>query len=63
MTEDTLTPKPYRHGAAISSMTRLWPDADECVSDHAKRHNLTKSGAIHDVIRRFFSLPLPTEPN
>lgn len=51
---------PRRYGrrtAALRISTSLWPDVVQRVSAHAERHQLTLSGAVHDILRRHFKLP------
>ncbi len=42
------------HSTAVCS--HIWPDAMKLVEAHADLHGLTKSGAVHDIVRRYFNL-------
>jgi hypothetical protein len=51
---------PRRYGrrtAAQRISTSLWPDVYSRVIRHAARQQLTPSGAVHDLLRRYFKLP------
>ena len=53
------TPRRYgRRTAARRISTSLWPDVHELVLSHAELHQLTPSGAVHDLLRRYFRLPI-----
>lgn len=52
---------PRRYGrrtAALRVSASLWPDVFACVRSHAEQHQLTLSGAVHDILRRHFKLPI-----
>lgn len=56
----TSQPKPRRYARSTRSVqvgVHLWPDVMELVRKHAAEHQLTPSGAVHDVLRRYFQLP------
>jgi hypothetical protein len=53
-----LAPRRYgRRTAAKRISASLWPDVLACVLRHATTHRLTPSGAVHDLLRRYFKLP------
>jgi hypothetical protein len=53
------SPRRYgRRTRAKRISTSLWPDAYARLLSHAHTHQLTPSGAVHDILRRFFKLPL-----
>lgn len=58
----TSTSEPRRRRYARSTKSvkvgvHLWPDVMELVRQHADENQLTPSGAVHDVLRRYFKLP------
>jgi hypothetical protein len=57
---DSITSKPRRYARSTRSVkvgVHLWPDVMDLVRKHASEHQLTPSGAVHDVLRRYFDLP------
>lgn len=49
----------YRRPAgSIRVTTFLWPDCSALVRQHADRQNISASGAVHDLLRRHFGLPV-----
>lgn len=52
---------PRRYGRRTSAQrisTSLWPDVFARVTAHAEKQQLTLSGAVHDILRRYFKLPI-----
>ncbi|MCP9841409.1 hypothetical protein KBY93_12305 [Synechococcus sp. J7-Johnson] len=47
-----------RRTSALRITTSLWPDVLARVMAHAEKHRLTLSGAVHDILRRHFKLPI-----
>jgi len=55
---DAAAPRRYgRRTAATRISASLWPDVLIRVQKHAATHGLTPSGAVHDLLRRYFKLP------
>ncbi len=47
-----------RPAGSIRVTTFLWPDCCALVRQHADRQNISASGAVHDLLRRHFGLPV-----
>ena len=53
-----------RYGRSTKSVAvcaHLWPDVMQLIRQHADKHQLTPSGAVHDALRRYFNLPSLTD--
>ena len=56
-TSETKRRRYARSTKSVQVGVHLWPDVMELVRQHADENQLTPSGAVHDVLRRYVKLP------